>query len=118
MPGDDGGSQLTFHTPLRRACLGVFLLVGPGCRAAEPALALPADIDTKDQPIRDGGTDSIGTATMLGDGTILLQLRIETSSVLGDALLRYAPADPHYGTVRDHLPTLQPGGAVAVLPFL
>ena len=95
----------------------MFLLVGPGCRAAEPALALPADIDSKDQLIRNTATDPIGTATMLDDGTILLQLRAEAPGVLGDALLRYAPAHPHYGTVRDHLPTLRPGETVTVPPF-
>lgn len=95
----------------------MFLLIGPGCRAAEPALALPADIDSKDQLIRNTATDPIGTATMLDDGTILLQLRAEAPGVLGDALLRYAPADPHYGAVRDHLPALRPGATVAVPLF-
>lgn len=108
---------MTVPPLLRRACLGVLLLAGPGCRAAEPAVAPPADIATKDQPIRNTGTDPNGTATMLGDGTILLQLRAEAPGVLGDALLRYAPADRHYGTVRDHLPALRPGGTVPVPPF-
>jgi len=54
---------------------------------------------------------------MLDDGTILLQLRAKSPDALGDALLRYAPADPHYRTVRDHLPGLRPGGTVDVPPF-
>ena len=54
---------------------------------------------------------------MLDDGTILLQLRARSPDALGDALLRYAPTDPHYGTVRDHLPALRPHGTVPVPPF-
>ena len=61
---------------------------------------------------------TIGTATMLPDGTILLQLRAEVpGAVLGDAQLRYPPGNPHYRTVRDHLPALRPGGTVSVPPF-
>ena len=68
--------------------------------------------------IRDAAVDPIGTATMLDDGTILLHLRAEgPGGVFGDALLRYAPTDPRYGTVRDHLPTLRPGATLDVPPF-
>ena len=67
--------------------------------------------------MREGGTDPTGTATMLRDGAILLQPRAEGGGNTGDALLRYAPADPHHGTVRDHLPALWPDGTVAVPPF-
>lgn len=109
--------RITFQPLLRRACLGGLLIAWPGCQLTEPALALPADIDTKDQPTLNGEADTIGTATMLSDGTILLELRAAAPDVHGDALLRYAPADPHYGTVRDHLPALRPGSTVAVPPF-
>ena len=55
---------------------------------------------------------------MLADWTILLQLRAEwPGGGLGDAQLRYAPGDPHYRVVREHLPALQPGGTVLVPPF-
>ena len=54
---------------------------------------------------------------MLDDGTILLQLRARSPDALGYALLRYAPTDPHYGTVRDRLPALRPHGTVPVPPF-
>ena len=114
---DEGGLRLTFQPLLRCACLGVLLMVASVCRAAEPAVVPPADIDTRNQLTRNNATDPIGTATMLEDGTILLQLRAEAPGVLGDVLLRYAPADPHYGTVRDHLSTLRPGETVAVPPF-
>ena len=59
----------------------------------------------------------IGTATLLRDGTIVLQLRAETAGALGDAELRYTPTDPRYGMIRDHLPGLRVGTAILVPPF-
>ena len=61
---------------------------------------------------------SIGAATMLEDGTILLQLRATgPGGMIGDALLRYPPSDPNYAAVRAHLPGLHPGRSVPVPPF-
>ena len=109
---------MTAWSTFCRVCLGMLLLAAPCCRAAGPSLAPPAGPNAEDKVIRDAAMDPIGTATMLDDGTILLQLRAEgPGGVLGDALLRYAPTDPRYGTVRDHLPKLRPGATVNVPPF-
>lgn len=76
--------------------------------AAVPALVAPAEADVT----------SSGVATMLDDGTVLLQLRAGgPGGIIGDALLRYPPSDPNYAAVRAHLPTLRPGHPVPVPPF-
>ena len=92
------------------AAAGVATLAGVPAGAAP----LPA------AETRPAGTaaPSIGTATMLEDGTVLLQLRAtRPGGMLGDALLRYPPSDPNYAAVRAHLPALRPGRSVSVPPF-
>ena len=67
---------------------------------------------------RKGQPDSIGAATMLLDGTIVLELLAEgPGGMIGDVRLTYRPGEPHYPTVRDHLPGLKPGLTVTVAPF-
>ena len=61
--------------------------------------------------------ESIGTATMEADGTLVLQLRATTGSTMGDALLRYAPSDPQYKAILDHVGPIKPGESKAVAPF-
>jgi len=98
--------------PLRRRPLVTFpvLLVppAPGHAAARDGRALRVE----------QGPESIGVATMLPDGTIVLDLRaLGPGGIIGDARLTYRPDDPRYQTVRDHLPDLRPGGTVRVPPF-
>lgn len=62
--------------------------------------------------------DSIGSATMKDDGTILLQLRAEgPGGMLGDALVVYKPDDPKYQEILDHLGGLKPGEEKPVPPW-
>lgn len=91
------------------AAVGLAVLAAVPAGAAPPlaAEARPAD-----------AAPSIGTATMLGDGTVLLQLRATgPGGMVGDALLRYPTSDPNYAAVRAHLPALRPGRSVPVPPF-
>ncbi|QIF03432.1 hypothetical protein G5S37_18500 [Roseimicrobium sp. ORNL1] len=67
---------------------------------------------------------SIGTATMREDGTIEMQLRAEAESdrgkgsgIKGDALIKYAPGDPHYDEVLKHLGGLKKGETKPVPPW-
>jgi len=53
--------------------------------------------------------DTIGAATMKPDGTIVLQLRLEDDTGIGDALYEIAPSDPDYQEILDHLGGLEPG---------
>lgn len=62
-------------------------------------------------------TNSIGTATMLPDGTLVLDVRAMSAGMLGDARLTYPPSHAHYAEVKQHLGALTPGQTVPVKPF-
>ena len=59
----------------------------------------------------------IGQATMQPNGIIAMQLRIEdpVSGAVGHAYPRYAPGDPEYQKVLDHLGPFKPGETKPVL---
>jgi hypothetical protein len=60
----------------------------------------------------------IGMASMKEDGTIVLDLRAESrEGDVGAALFEYAPADPDYQSVLDHLGGLKPGESKLVPPW-
>lgn len=61
--------------------------------------------------------ESIGEAHMTEDGTIILMLRAESDSALGDAILKYHPGDNNYEKIKIHLPDLRPGMSVSVPPW-
>jgi hypothetical protein len=60
---------------------------------------------------------SIGSAKMLDDGTIVLDLRATGGGALGDARLTYAPGDPNYQGILRHLGGLRPGEQKQVPPW-
>ena len=54
--------------------------------------------------------NSIGSATMLPDGTLELKLRAEgPGGLVGDSLVTYAPDNEHYKKVLAHLGGLKVG---------
>jgi hypothetical protein len=61
----------------------------------------------------------IGTATMRGDGTLVLQLRAEDPKlgILGDAQFEYPPGHPEYQETLDHLGGLKKGEEKFVPPW-
>lgn len=62
---------------------------------------------------------SIGTATMLRDGTIVLDLRAASgpSGPKGDARLTYPPGHPQYREILEHVGGLRPGETRNVPPW-
>jgi hypothetical protein len=61
---------------------------------------------------------SIGSATMLADGTLQLQLRAEgEGGLVGDALLSYPPSHENYQMILNHLGGMTPGRSKPVPPF-
>jgi hypothetical protein len=62
-------------------------------------------------------TQSIGTATMWPDRTIVLDLIARGPDLLGDARLTYSPGDPDYGAILRHLGGLRPGEVKLVQPW-
>jgi hypothetical protein len=61
--------------------------------------------------------ETIGTATMTEDGTIVMDLRASSPGALGDARISYRPDNPHYQEVLRHLGGLKPGEVKPVPPF-
>ncbi|MDX2010191.1 MAG: hypothetical protein SFW67_08380 [Myxococcaceae bacterium] len=62
-------------------------------------------------------TETIGTATMLEDGTLVLDVRAMGPGMVGDARLTDPPAHANYAEVKKHLGALKPGQTVPVKPF-
>ena len=97
-----------------------------GDAAAEEASGSPTPTPT---PTGETGTtspgcveptneNSIGSATMEADGTIVLMLRAEgEGGLIGDAMFSYPPGDPHYQETLDHLCGLEPGQSKPVPPW-
>ena len=63
------------------------------------------------------GHESIGSATMLSDGSIGLHLRAEHGSTVGDALIQVRPDDPRYAEILAHIGGLAPGEEKPVPPW-
>jgi hypothetical protein len=62
--------------------------------------------------------DSIGTATMSGDGTIVLDLRAEHGDgTVGDARLIYPRDHKDYAKILEHLGAMTPGVPKPVPPW-
>lgn len=60
----------------------------------------------------------IGVATMLPDGTIVLDLRAEApGSTVGRGRVTYPPGHPEYAAVLRHLGGLRPGEVKPVPPW-
>jgi hypothetical protein len=80
-------------------------------KAPPPRDAPPLDLDGPRAPM------DVGTATMLPDGTLHLQLRSETAQGIAEALLVIAPGDKRYAGMVKHLGGIKPGGSCAIPPF-
>ncbi|RYE60508.1 MAG: hypothetical protein EOP20_02320 [Hyphomicrobiales bacterium] len=62
--------------------------------------------------------ESIGTAMITVDGTIVLNLRSQDSAgMIAEGLFSYAPGDPNYTAVLRHIGRIVPGETVWVRPF-
>ena len=100
-----------------RAVITACLLAAPvgGCPA--PAGGAQQRSDTNHERGQAMQGDTIGSATMREDGTLVLQLRAVTGATVGDGYLTYAPTDPNYQAVLDHLGGLEPGQSKPVPPW-
>jgi len=66
-----------------------------------------------------GAAMSIGTATMLPDGTVVLDLRAGglAGTPVGDGRLTYPPNHPQYREILEHLGGIRPGETRPVPPW-
>lgn len=62
-------------------------------------------------------TESIGSATMKPDGTLVLRLRATDGKRIGEGLFEYPPSHPQYKSVLEHLGGLAPGQEKPVPPW-
>lgn len=60
---------------------------------------------------------SIGVATMLPDGTLVLDLRAEGPGIVGDARFVYPPSHAEYAEWIAHLGGMKPGEEKLVPPW-
>ncbi len=60
---------------------------------------------------------SIGVAHMSRKGVMTLRIRSLPPGPIGEGELRYAPGDPHYREIRQHLGRILPGQSKPVRPW-
>jgi hypothetical protein len=68
-------------------------------------------------PITCEAIESIGTAQMSADGVITLQLHSLGSNPDAEGVLTYAPDDPQYEEIKQHLGGIAPGETKSVKPW-
>jgi len=106
---------MSYHRlPYRRVAAAALLLASN--------FAAPAGAQfKKDVPSRPTipceAVDSIGVAQMTADGVITLQLRSLPPDPIAEGKLRYAPDDPQYGEIKQHLGGIAPGETKLVRPW-
>lgn len=61
--------------------------------------------------------ESIGTAQMSNDGTITLHLRSLWPNPIAEGELTFAPDDPQYDDIKQHLGGIAPGDEKPVKPW-
>ncbi len=99
---------------LRSTTMGLLILLAESdCSAGQHA-----GNEIKDKAAGHDVAETIGTASEEADGTLVLSLRaIGPDGMVGDAMKRYPPSDPHYDAVRQHVGRIPRGGSVPVRPF-
>ena len=99
------------QTPMcRRRLVVVFLL------AASFATAAIAG-DKKDELVPCEAYESIGVAHMDQDGVIVLRIRSLPPGPIAEGEFRYAPGDPEYDNIKQHLGGIAPGESKSVRPW-
>ncbi|HEY3451045.1 MAG TPA: hypothetical protein VGK67_32105 [Myxococcales bacterium] len=98
------------------------LLVPSAAMAAEKAQdkkgeKAPAKAPEKAPAKPEKAPESIGSATMKEDGTIVMMLRATGGGAVGDAMLTYPKSHPEYANILKHLGGLKPGETKPVPPF-
>ncbi len=95
---------------MRRAAAALLVAAG----FAHPAVAqFKRDLP----PVTCATVESIGTADMAADGTITLHLKSLWPDAHEDSDLTYAPDDPQYNEIKQHLGGIAPGQAKTIRPF-
>jgi len=89
----------------------VAVAVAAGLAGAAVAQIAPSN------EIRCAAIDSIGTAEMANDGTVTLHLQSLWPDPIAEGELVFAPDDPQYAEVRQHIGDIHPGDKKPVKPW-
>jgi hypothetical protein len=95
--------------PCRNFVLAVVLA------SSSTTVALAAD--EKYKPVSCAAVDSVGVAHMAADGVITLRIRSLPPGPIAEGEFRYAPDDPHYKEIKQHVGGIAPGGVKLVPPW-
>jgi hypothetical protein len=68
-------------------------------------------------PVTCSTVESIGTAEMAADGTIMLHLQSLWPDPKENTDLPFAPDDPQYNEIKQHLGGIEPGQSKPIPPF-
>ncbi len=71
----------------------------------------------RDEKARCEAVASIGIANMTADGVITLRLRSLPPGPIAEGELRYAPGNPQYEEIKQHLGGIAPGESKPVRPW-
>ncbi len=80
-------------------------------------LSVAAAQDKPSNQIPCSAIDSIGTAEMANDGTITLHLQSLWPDPIAEGDLVYAPDDPQYDEIKQHIGDIHPGDKKPVKPW-
>jgi hypothetical protein len=100
-----------------RSVVGITLLIYSVCSIAQQPSTIPDARRFADTESSADGRRPIGTATMLRNRTIVLDLRGEIGDAVGHAQFSYKPGDPDYARMLVHLNGIKPGETKVVPPF-
>ena len=96
----------------------VLVFLAAGALAAHPAPQPSSPVRPIAEQSGEPAPASIGTATMLADGTIVLYLIARgPGGIVGHGQLTYPPDHPQYAEVLRHLGGLRPGETRSVPPW-
>jgi len=97
------------------ASLVIVSRAAQGSPCGAPTAPAPFQYEAVDVRVAE---ESIGTATMEADGTIVLHLFARgPGGMHGQGVLRYAVSDPKYKEILEHVGPLKPGETRPVRPW-
>ncbi len=93
------------------------LLIPLGAAATGPTIDLVVTVADAVTATR-AASDAIGVARMLGNGTLILELRAAgPDGAIGESRLMYPPDHPEYRRMLDHIGPMSPGDSRPVPPW-
>ncbi len=104
------------HLRFAAVTLGLTALMGCNCKGGEPRV--PDTSTSAATAATAAPSESIGSAKMEADGTLLLRLRAESpDGAIGEGFFRYPKDHAEYDKILKHVGPIKPGEDKPVAPF-